>query len=210
MRRAFSPARPSSSGPALRGEDTWGPFGTFPGALTADPCAGPCAQEGASAPGGGGTHAILRLLAAQPAMMEVRAGPATWFGCRRWASWCYRTVENSYLAAPSPQVEKLSGCEGGSGTVGAMPGGSWSLALQCPAKPGRPQTSCGLSADLTVLCGRVPSGLLPYLLLISPRPDRAVTESGPSGRMNEMKPKIRGNQRDMNENFLFFSVTGFC
>lgn len=125
-----SPARPSSAGPALRGEDSCSPLGTFPGALTA----GPCAQEGASAPGGGGTHAILRLLAAQPAVMEVRAGLATWFECRRWASWCDRTDENSYLAAPSPQGERLSGCEGGSGTVGAMPGGSWSLALQCPAQ----------------------------------------------------------------------------
>lgn len=43
MRRAFSPACPSSAGPALRGEDTWGPLGPFPRALTADPCADPYA-----------------------------------------------------------------------------------------------------------------------------------------------------------------------
>lgn len=71
-----SPARPSSAGPALRGEDLCGPLGTFPGALTA----GPCAQEGASAPGGEGDarHPQASCCPASRDGSESRTGHLVW------------------------------------------------------------------------------------------------------------------------------------
>lgn len=56
--RAFSPARASSAGPALRGKDTWARWG-HPGALAADLCPGRSERVSWS----GATDAILGPLA---------------------------------------------------------------------------------------------------------------------------------------------------